>query len=243
MKRTIVIVTSLIIFIIILFFFYFKSLKNEKKITQEEENLEENTSASNIIENVEYSSKDAKGNEYIIRAETGEIDINENNVIFLKKVSAVVNLVNSKKVLIFADYGKYNINNYDTIFSKNVIIEYLDKKINSEYLDFSIERKSMIISKNVIYKDIVNSMKADVIELDLESKDIKIERTGILWLKAHSRGPSKQKKVIQGKGWKLLQIDDIEKNFKLFEMIYELYKLENPVTEPIYNSYPTTLKL
>ena len=76
-----------------------------------------------------------------------------------------------------------------------------------------------------------------------ESKGIKIQRTGILWLKAQSRGPSKQKKVIQGKGWKLLQVDDIEENFELFKMIYKLYALENPTTEPIYNSYPTTLKL
>ena len=76
-----------------------------------------------------------------------------------------------------------------------------------------------------------------------ECKDINIERTGIIWLKAHSRGPSKQKNVIQGAGWKLLQVDEIDKNFELFKMIYELYKLENPVTEPIYNSYPTTLKL
>ena len=76
-----------------------------------------------------------------------------------------------------------------------------------------------------------------------ESKGINIERTGVIWLKAQSRGPSKQKNVIQGKGWKLLQIDDIDKNFELFKMIYELYKLENPVTEPIYNSYPTSLKL
>ena len=77
----------------------------------------------------------------------------------------------------------------------------------------------------------------------LQENGQKIDRTGIIWLKASSRGPSKQKKVIQGKGWKLLQIDDIDKNFELFKMIYELYKLENPVTEPIYNSYPTTLKL
>lgn len=76
-----------------------------------------------------------------------------------------------------------------------------------------------------------------------ESKGIKIDRTGIIWLKAHTRGPSKQKNVIQGKGWKLLQVDEIDKNFELFKMIYELYKLENPVTEPIYNSYPTTLKI
>ena len=77
----------------------------------------------------------------------------------------------------------------------------------------------------------------------LQENGQKIDRTGIIWLKASTRGPSKQKKVIQGKGWKLLQIDDIDKNFELFKMIYELYKLENPVTEPIYNSYPTTLKL
>ena len=77
----------------------------------------------------------------------------------------------------------------------------------------------------------------------LQENGQKIDRTGIIWLKSSTRGPSKQKKVIQGKGWKLLQIDDIDKNFELFKMIYELYKLENPVTEPIYNSYPTTLKL
>ncbi len=76
-----------------------------------------------------------------------------------------------------------------------------------------------------------------------EAKGIKIQRTGIIWLKAHSRGPSKQKNVIQGKGWKVLQIDEIEENFELFKMIYKLYSLENPNTEPIYNSYPTALKL
>ena len=76
-----------------------------------------------------------------------------------------------------------------------------------------------------------------------ESKGIKIDRTGIIWLKAHSRGPSKQKNVIQGKGWKVLQIDEIDKNFELFKLIYKLYELENPNTEPIYNSYPTTVKV
>jgi hypothetical protein len=76
-----------------------------------------------------------------------------------------------------------------------------------------------------------------------ESKNQKIDRTGIIWLKAQSRGPSKQKNVIQGKGWKVLQIDKIEENFELFQLIYRLYGLEHPVVEPIYNSYPTTLKL
>ena len=99
-----------------------------------------------------------------------------------------------------------------------------------------------IKTSNSIHKsfDLQLSSYAKALE---ESKGVKIERTGIIWLKAHSRGPSKQKNVMQGKGWKILQIDDIDNNFELFKMIYKLYSLENPVTEPIYNSYPTTLKL
>ena len=76
-----------------------------------------------------------------------------------------------------------------------------------------------------------------------ETKGIKIDRTGIIWLKAQSRGPSKKEGVYQGKGWKIKVIDEIDYNFDLFKTIYKLYSLENPNVEPIYNSYPTTLKL
>ena len=73
-----------------------------------------------------------------------------------------------------SDYGKYNSDNLDTIFSKNVIINYLDNKIKGEYLDFSINRNSMIISKNVIYTNLKNILKADVIEINIKTKDTKI---------------------------------------------------------------------
>ena len=76
-----------------------------------------------------------------------------------------------------------------------------------------------------------------------EAKGIEIERTGILWLKSSKRGPSKQKGRIQGKGWELKIIDDIEENFELFQLIRKLYNLENPDTEPIYTKYSTVLKL
>jgi hypothetical protein len=76
-----------------------------------------------------------------------------------------------------------------------------------------------------------------------EAHGIKIERTGILWLKANTRSGSKKKGVYQGGGWQIKVVDDIDKNFELFKMIYKLYSLENPTTEPIYNSYPTLLKL
>ena len=87
---------------------------------------------------------------------------------------ALIKLKNSEIIKITSDYGKYNTTNYDTIFSKNVEINYLENQINSEYLDFSIKRNSMIISKNVIYNNLENVMTADVIEINIETKDTKI---------------------------------------------------------------------
>jgi CRISPR/Cas system-associated exonuclease Cas4 (RecB family) len=76
-----------------------------------------------------------------------------------------------------------------------------------------------------------------------ETKGIKVDRTGIVWLKSHTKTISNKKGVYQGKGWQIKIIDSIDKNFDLFKQIYNFYKLDHPTTEPIYNSYPTTLKL
>jgi hypothetical protein len=62
-------------------------------------------------------------------------------------------------------------------------------------------------------------------------------------LKASTRGEDKSGKKIQGKGWELKVVDDIEKNFELFKLIYKLYEIENPTTEPKFTSYPITIKL
>lgn len=76
-----------------------------------------------------------------------------------------------------------------------------------------------------------------------EIKGVKVDRTGILWLKASTRSASNKSGVYQGRGWQIKAVDEIDKNFDLFMTVYKLYRLDNPVTEPIYNSYPTVLKL
>ena len=76
--------------------------------------------------------------------------------------------------MITSDYGKYNTNNFDTIFSKNVIVNYLENEIVGEYLDFSILRNTMIIRKNVKYFNPKNTLSADAIEMNIETKDTKI---------------------------------------------------------------------
>ncbi len=170
-------ITLILVLLMISGFVYFKYI-GQKSYTEAEvkvENSEENNSySSNIIKDVNYSSTDAKGNEYIINASQGEIDYSNANVIFLTNVVAEISLDNSQKIKITSDFGKYNTENFDTIFSQNVIVNYLSNKITGEYLDFSIERNSMIISKKVIYTNLENIMEADVIEINIETKDTKI---------------------------------------------------------------------
>jgi lipopolysaccharide export system protein LptA len=130
---------------------------------------------SNIIKDINYTSKDLKGNEYVIVAKEGEIDLNNNNIIFLTDIKAYIKLAkNSELIEITSNYGKYNTVNYDTIFSKNVKIEYVDNIITGDYLDFSMMKNLLIISRNVIYKNLENTIKADVIEFDTNTKDTKI---------------------------------------------------------------------
>ena len=168
-----------IIFIIIfsltiLIFLYFKYLKKEKVVKIKSQDSDDISYNSNIIEDVYYSSRDVKGNEYIIKASQGEIDYKQTEIIYLTNVIALIKLTNSNDVEITSKYGKYNSNNLDTIFSKNVVINYLENKITSEYLDSSMQRNSMIISKNVVYMNLENILKADVIEMNIDTKDTKI---------------------------------------------------------------------
>ncbi len=152
----------------------FKKFNFDKKAQLKEQVSEPQTYSSNIIENVEYSSRDSNGNEYIITAKKGEVDANNNNIIFLENVNGIIKLKNKNRINISSSYGKYNINNFDTIFSKNVLINYLDNKIKGEYLDFSINRSTMIMSKEIVYSNLSDTIEADVIEINIKNKDTKI---------------------------------------------------------------------
>ena len=173
MKRK-TIFSLIIFFLICLIFFLFKGSNNKKTQKIETDISNDVSYHSNIIKDVYYSSKDIRGNEYIIRASEGEIDFNNPNIIYLTNVNSHVKLVNSNDIKIKSDFGKYNSENFDTIFSKNVISKYLDNKITGEYLDFSLNRNTMIMSRNVIYTNSENILEADVIEMNLDTKNTKV---------------------------------------------------------------------
>ena len=75
-----------------------------------------------------------------------------------------------------------------------------------------------------------------------ETPDEKVTHTGILWVKANTRSEGKGGKI-QGKGWELKFVNEIESNFKMFKNIYEIYKLENPNFKPVTETLPTSVKI
>jgi hypothetical protein len=168
-----------IIFIILCFIIILilinKKIFEQKDITLiKPQELENEVYSSNKIKDVKYTTKDADGNEYIITATEGEIDYSNANIIYLTNIKAIIKLMNSDDISITSDYGKHNSENFDTIFSKNVIINYLNNEITGEYLDFSLGRNSLLMTKKVVYTNLKNILKADAVEMNLKTKDTKI---------------------------------------------------------------------
>ena len=159
--------------VIIFYLIFFKYFKTEE-VTDIKNQNEDISYNSNILKDIEYKTKDKDGNEYLIKALEGEIDFTNPNILFLTNVSALIKLNTSEIITITSNYGKYNSVNNDTIFSKNVIVNYLDNKITAEYLDFSLEKNLMLISRNVVYRNPENNLEADVVEIDIKTRDTRI---------------------------------------------------------------------
>ena len=132
----IILILSLIILTWFVYSKYFKKNENllSKPMNSTILNEEDVVYKSNIIKDINYTSRDLKGNEYILVAKEGEIDLDNSDIIFLTDVIAYIKLIkNSELIVITSNYGKYNTINYDTIFSKNVKIDYVDNIITGDY--------------------------------------------------------------------------------------------------------------
>ncbi len=176
-KTGLQVIMVLVIVIISLWFYlkYFTKNFEDVKETQVREKIDENqNSNSTYINDINYVSTDVKGNKYQITAKQAEIKVENSNVMFLRDVVAFIFIKDSDRVKITSNFGKYNSKNYDTIFSKNVIVIYPEHKITGEYLDFSFLSNLGIFSTNVVYNGKKKKLFADKIKINLTTKDTKI---------------------------------------------------------------------
>ena len=128
----------------------------------------------NIIKDVAYSAKDINGNEYLITAKEGYTNLLNKEIILLKNIKALIILNDGSNINIYSKYANYNVENYDTIFREEVMLEYLDSKLSSDYLEFSLQRNLILMSENVMFNNLNNTIKADVLEINIKNKDTKI---------------------------------------------------------------------
>ena len=181
-----IILFSLVIFLIFFTYkTYFKSEENVKidEINNYQEEFEivsknlkpkKTEEDSNLVKSLKYVSRDIEGNEYIIMSKYSELNLESINIINMIDVSAKITMINKEPLFVTSDYATYNNESYETNFFDNVVINYLDSKINSEKFNVSIENNFASVSEKVKYQNSNVKLEADIIEIDLLTKNSKI---------------------------------------------------------------------
>ena len=171
-QTTILLIVIVIIFASYKFFFYENQTKEVNILTRTEKN--DIKKEDNLIEDLNYNSSDENGNVYEINSESGVIDENDINILYLKNVKAVIKIKNSGVVNVYSDFAKYNKSNLNTHFYENVSLKFRDHNIASNNIYLNYLEKKIKITNNISYYDKKNKMTADVIEFDLLTKMSKI---------------------------------------------------------------------
>ncbi len=177
---------QLLIFLLIVIFMYFfiknTFLKEQKDIVNLDlnkdeiiEEIKEEGDENNIIENLNYISIDAKGNEYILNAKYGKNSKEDPDIIILEQVVGTIKLINKSEIEIRSDFAKYNSLTFDTNFYENVLGFFEESKISSDNFDLFFINNKAIMYNNIKYLDNDTVAKADEISFNLLNGDVNIK--------------------------------------------------------------------
>jgi len=184
------VVLLFIITLLIFNHFYISNNSLENSKNKEVTNIkkdDEQIIDKNIIENVQYSLNNNKGDIYQVLADFGEINLDNPNLMFLTNVNASLILANKTNIKLTSDFANFNTKTFETTFIKNIKVERDEETITGDELYLVLENETnntkntslsdenlIRISNNVLYKKPGYHLKADILEMDLISKDIKI---------------------------------------------------------------------
>jgi len=157
---------------------YFKSQSLSKKPKLNENLVEENVSENNnnLIKNLKYNVKFNDNTEYVIISDLSELTYqDESEVVLMRKVVAkfIDNNLNTF-LTITADNAIYNNSTYNTLFEKNVRVQYMDNTILSEKLDINFKENLITVYDNIVYDGKEGRVKADNMIINLITKNVEI---------------------------------------------------------------------
>ena len=178
-KKTVIqlFLSSVIIVIFLVIFFKYFNQETSNKIVNNIEKKETDKNLnqkSNLIKGIKYFSKDETGSIYSINAESGKINDDNPDIIFLTNVKAKISTLGNEDIFIQSDFAKYNSKNYDTNFYENIKVDYVEHQIDCRYLDLLFNNNQAILYEDIIYKNLETVLLADRLEIDLITKNSKI---------------------------------------------------------------------
>ena len=116
------------------------------------------------------SSIDGAGRKYIINAETGTLDDDKPEIIYMSDVRAKIILLDKSIIYINSLKAEYNNVNYDTKFENNIRLRFLENEIHCDNLNIFFKDNLLEAYKNLTYKNLDIIMKADKVEINLLTK-------------------------------------------------------------------------
>ena len=108
----------LLIFLIVITFLFFKvyynsnsdtSLNKENLTEKNKEIKEVKKDEKNLIQNISYTANNNKGDVYLLLAETGEIYLDNPDLMFLTKVDGKITLKDGEIITVNSDFANFNI--------------------------------------------------------------------------------------------------------------------------------------
>lgn len=170
-KKTLIQIILIILIFVLTISFFNTYLKKDKIVKIE--NIE-NQKKSDVINDLKYFSKDNQGNTYLIEAESGISDNQQEELINLENVKAKITFEKDKEIIINAEKAVYNTVNFDTNFTKNVKLEYDYHFLTCKNIHLKFSENYAKLFGDVIYTNKLTKLYADKIEVDLINKTSKI---------------------------------------------------------------------
>ena len=149
--------------------FFNQIFEKDKNLTFKPK-INDEVSETNLIEGIQYFSKDVNGNTYLIESKSGSLDEENPDIIYLVDVEAKINFDKNDEIKVYSNKAVYNINNFDTEFIDNVELIYDDNKLTCKNILVKFSKNYAILSGDLVYNNSLTKLYADQMEVDLLSR-------------------------------------------------------------------------
>ena len=171
----IILLIILISYLVLNIYFFDKKDISDLDLNENLVIKEDNLNLDNVMENLEYKSSDKSGNNYIIKAKKGKINLEKENLLILEDVYGEIKLVGKSTIYIYSNLAQYNKNNFDTRFYQNVLVNFEDKRFNCDNLDLFFKDNFGSMYNNIVFVDENTQINADQVNMNLLNGDINIK--------------------------------------------------------------------